>query len=538
MNRIVETLSRPDAYPHAAGDLEVHHTHISVVFLAGDFAYKVKKPLILPFLDYGTLERRRQFCQEEVRLNHRLAPEVYLGVVPVVDRRGRLRVEVDADLRGGGERVGGPPHGEIVEWAVRMRRLPHDRTLHALLETDRIGASDVARVAEHLAAFHRTARRAEEIAWYGRFEVVAENARDNLRQSTGQVGATVDEAVFQRLSAELERALATARPTIEDRARRGVPCDNHGDLRLDHVYFLRERQAPTIVDCIEFNPAFRFADPVADMAFLAMDLMQAGRWDLSRAFSDAWFAATGDGDGRELLDFYVAYRACVRGKVQGIKAAEEEIPPEDREEAARTARGHWLLALGALAPPAERPGLVLVGGLPGTGKTTVARALAGVAGFAFIRSDVVRKELAGLDPDARAGASWGAGLYGSRWSDRTYEVSRRRAEEILLRGGRVVVDASFHAEARRRTFLDTAIALGVRMAFLVCETPMEVARARLASRRGDASDAGEEVYEEMARAWEMSVSEVARITAAVPTDAPPADVLERALAALRERGLW
>lgn len=534
---LIEGLRRPSAYPHPAEDVVVRRTHISLVFLAGACAYKIKKPVDLGFLDYSTLERRRHFCEEEVRLNRRLAPDVYLGVAAVVRRGGELRMEPGGAGGTDGDGTAPDDEAEVVEWAVRMQRLPDDRTLQARLERDEVEPGELEALAAHLAAFHGEARRGPEVARYGRFEVVAENARDNLTQSEGQIGRTIRPQVFERLSELTEAALERHRPLIEARAERGVPRDTHGDLRLDHVYFLPDRDRPVIVDCIEFNPAFRFADPISDMAFLAMDLQQAGRRDLADRFADAYVEASGDDEGRALRDFYVAYRAAVRGKVQGIKAGDAGVPEEEREQAAATATGHWLLALGALAPPAERPGLVLVGGLPGTGKTTLARALAGAAGFRVIRSDEVRKELAGLDPEASAAADYGEGIYGPEWTDRTYATCRERARDELLEGGRVVVDASFHRAALRRPFLEAAVDLGVRVRFLVCRVDPEVARRRLAARTGDASDAGRQVYRGMADRWEPPGPSERRVTRTVSTGGDRDASLARAMEVLRAAGL-
>ena len=527
-SELVDRLRRPAAFPHPADDLQVHRTHISVVLLAGDFAYKLKKPVELGFVDYGTLERRRHFCDEEVRLNRRLAPEVYLGVVPVLDGREGPVFAVDApDL----------DPDEVVEWAVRMRRLPDDRRLLALLERGEIGAAELEDLASHLADFHAGADRGPEIAEYGRYETVAGNARDNLQQSLSQVGETILPDVFEWLSEELEEALATHRPLIEGRADRGVPCDTHGDLRLDHVYFLPEREEPLVIDCIEFNPAFRFADPVADMAFLTMDLRQAGRRDLAAGFSEAYFRSADDDEGRALLDFYVSYRAAVRGKVQGIKAVGEDVPEDERREAAEVARGHWLLALDALADPPDRPGLVLIGGLPATGKSTLAREIADRAGFEVVRSDVVRKELAGLEPEESAAADWESGLYAPDWTERTYEECLRRVEASLRRGERIVVDASFHAVSRRRPFLEVAERLGVRHRLLVCEARPEVVRRRLEARGADASDAYWDVYRRMRRVWEEPDEREGRVAAVVDTAGALEASLARALAELRDAGL-
>ncbi|HEY8504517.1 MAG TPA: phosphotransferase, partial [Gemmataceae bacterium] len=355
LTSLIRELSSPAAYPYPAERVEVRQTHISVVFLAGPFVYKVKKPVDLGFLDFSTLARRRHFCEEEVRLNRRLAPEVYLGVVPVVRAPGGLRFE--------GE-------GEAVEWAVKMRYLPDAARFRERLLRGELTAADLERLAGRLAAFHASAASGAYIASFGTWEVVAANARENFTQSEAQAGDIVSASVFCRARDLTEEALARLRPVIEGRAARGVPRDTHGDLRLDHVYLLPDRPPPddlVLVDCIEFNERFRYADPVADMAFLVMDLRAYGRRDLARAFADAYFRASGDGEGRGLMSFYTAYRSAVRAKVNGFKAAAAEVPAPERAAARERARAHWLLALGELESRARRPCLVLVGGLPGTG---------------------------------------------------------------------------------------------------------------------------------------------------------------------------
>jgi hypothetical protein len=224
-----------------------------------------------------------------------------------------------------------------------------------------------------------------------------------------------------------EESLTRLRPLIESRAARGIPRDTHGDLRLDHIYLLPDRNPPdklAVIDCIEFNERFRFADPVADMAFLVMDLAFHGRRDLARVFADEYFRASSDEEGRVLLSFYTAYRAVVRAKVEGLELLETEIPEAERTRAAAKSRAHWLLALGELEAASRRPCLVLVGGLLGTGKSTLARGLVREANFRLVRSDVVRKELAGLPPGASARSSFGEGIYTQAWSDKTYAGAR------------------------------------------------------------------------------------------------------------------
>lgn len=526
LDELVAALSRPCAYPHPAPEVEAVQTHISVVFLAGDRAYKIRKPVDLGFLDFTTLERRRADCEAEVELNRRLAAEIYLGVEPVV--RGE-----SGELRFGGE-------GEPVEWAVAMRRLPAGRTLEALLERGELGPELLAEVGRRVADFHARAARGPEIDRWGRFEVVAGNARENFEQTERFCGATVSAPVWRRLSELTERELSARRELIERRAECGVTRDTHGDLHLDHVYSLPDRAPPAdlpIIDCIEFNERFRYADPVSDAAFLAMDLAFHGRDDLADAFADAYFAAAGDEPGRSLMPHYTAYRAVTRGKVESLTLAEEEVPAGQRWRELQRARAHFLLALRLLAPPAERPCLVLAGGLPASGKSRLAEGLAAAAGFTVVASDAVRKELAGLDPHESGRAPVDRGIYTAEWNERTYAVCRERAERHLFEGGRVVVDASFWREAERSGFLAAARAWCVPARLFLCEVSPDEARRRLEHRTGGVSDAYREVYEALADRFEPPGEETAARLTRLDTSGPPEETLAAALAALRIDGL-
>lgn len=438
VQHLIEHLSRPAAFPQPISEVEVKQTHISIVFIAGDVVYKVKKPVRLTFLDFSTLELRKKFCDAEVRLNRRLAPDVYLGVVPITTSGDQLRFE--------GE-------GEAVEWAVKMHRLPAEATLEERVDTNRVTAEQITRLGSRLARFHQQAAANTEISAFGHFDNVARNIRENFEIAASAVGESVSLRVWERLRTAVEGELAAHRALIDARADRGVPRDTHGDLHLDHVYLFPDRVPPqdlVIVDCIEFNERFRYTDPVADMAFLVMDLRFHGRWDLARVLADSWFDAAADGEGKALLPLYVSYRAAVRAKVEFLLVRETEIPASAREAALLRARGHWLLALSSIEPPQSRPALLLIGGLPGTGKSSLAKAIAEQAGFQVIRSDVVRKELAGLAAETRAGGEVGAGLYTPEWTQRTYADCLARAEAALWEGGRVAVDATFLDESHRR----------------------------------------------------------------------------------------
>lgn len=489
VEQLIASLSQPAAYEHAVERVEVRQTHISAVFLAGEYAYKLKKPVNLGFVDYSSRQARREYCETEVALNRRLAPDVYLGVAPVVPRGSSLAVGPVGDST------------DAVDWVVVMRRLGDEETLERRLEAGLSSSAEVAQVGRTLAAFHAGARRGPSVSEHARFEAVSANALDNFSQSVGQIGQTVSSAVFDRFE-ELTRVdLARKERAIRSRAARHVACDGHGDFRLEHVYVQGDGTL-AIVDCIEFSEGFRCGDPIADLAFMVMDLRLRWHLDEADALAGGYFGESEDADGQLLLDTYVAYRAAVRGKVHGIKACESEVSPEERQAAQRKSRAHWLFGLSTLEQPSRRPALLLVSGLPGTGKSTISRGLVTRHGFSVIDSDVVRKQLAGVDPEASCRGPLDQGIYTPEMTARTYDRCLEAATEDLLRGGRVVVDATFWRLEERRRFLRAARELGVAAWVLQCAAPAEVVRTRLRKRVGDVSDAGVEVYDRLAVVWE------------------------------------
>jgi aminoglycoside phosphotransferase family enzyme/predicted kinase len=521
-NTITE-LASSQAFPFPVTQVEVHQTHISAVFLAGSYAYKIKKPVKLPFLDFSTPERRRFFCDEELRINRRLAPDVYLGVVPVCECDKGLCFERSTPA---------------IDWAVKMVRLSDDATMSARLQSDTLAPKDVTRVAERIAAFHAEAPRAGASSRFGQFSGIARNIRDNLEAAEAQVGRSLTSDVYSRLCRLTEVALAQLQELIERRTPSGFTRELHGDLRLDHIYLFPELPEPrdmAIIDAIEFNEEFRWIDVVADIAFCVMDFLFHGRRELAEQFADAYFERTNDEEGRRLLPLYTSYRAAVRAKVEGIKARESEVEMVERTSAMQHAQAHWLIALGELEIPMQRPALVLVSGLPGTGKSTVARQLSAAAHFKVIRSDVVRKELAGIRESTSDATASGLqeGIYTAEWTDRTYTECLRRAEVELRDGGRVIVDATFLQESFRRKFTELAVGLGVPVVWVLCEADAEIVHQRIQSRKADASDADWNVYQHAVKCWEPPSSHSRRLLRPLDCTGEQEEVAARALAILR-----
>lgn len=521
---LIAALRLPSAYPVATSRVEVVETHISTVFLLDRDVFKLKKPVDLGFLDYSTLARRRHFCEEEVRLNRRLAPEVYLGVSPI-------------ERAGNGVRVGaaiapGAPAPDAIEFAVHMVRLPDAARLADLVAARRVPEDFWMTLAGRLARFHLEAERSPAISRGGSFEAVAGNARDNLSQTERFIGEGLAPALHARVREATEAALARLRPLIESRASRGVPCDTHGDLRLDHVYLFPDRPPPAdlvIIDGIEFSPLLRHADPVADAAFLAMDLRFAAEDAAAAALVDAYLSASGDEEGRALFPWYVAYRSAVRAKVDHFTLAGAALSSERRARLEERALGHWLLALAELEPPERRPALLLVGGPPGCGKSTLASALAPAHGFAWIRSDAVRREL-----HSHLG---GEERYSPARTAEVYRECLARADAILREGGRALIDATFHAEEPRREALELGKRRRVPVVHLALSLDRAEALRRIAGRRGDPSEADVAVHDALVAAWETSAADTVSMREELDAGGAPAGVLERAESALRRRGL-
>jgi uncharacterized protein len=486
---LIQGMLDPTAYPAPRpASVELRQTHISYVLLAGERAYKIKKPVNLGFVDYSTAARRTYYCRQELRLNRRLAAAVYLDVVPIVARP-------DGVLVGG--------RGRPLEHAVVMRRLPEAGMLPALLERGAVDAALARAMAERLAAFHATAPRGPSVARHGRPAALRRLVESNLRRVDPFVGRTADAARYAHLSAYTAAFLHERRALFRQRAAGGYVHDGHGDLHAASVCLLDGEIV--FFDCIDFATWLRCTDVAAEVAFLAMDLDRFGRADLAVAFVDAFVAASGDADLLALLPFYQSYRATVRGLVASIAADDARLGAAAQAAQTGLARTYFDLADHAYAGAAPRPLLLLLGGLPASGKSTVARALAGRLALLPLNSDVVRKRLAGLPPTARRRAGHEEGLYTTAASAATYQGLLAEARDWLTRGVSVALDASFRHTADRAAAVALADALGVPWLSVECQADARTTRARLTTRATDptaVSDADWAVHQQLAAEWE------------------------------------
>lgn len=486
---MIQALSEPGAYPPPVDGVEYVETHISWVFLAGDYAYKFKKPLDLGFLDFTTRERRLQFCREELRINGRLAPEIYLDIV-------------GAQATPDGWRV-----GELTpdaEPAVRMRRFPADARLDRVLEAGRLEANVLEAFADELAAFQRSLPPARPGQGVGDAATVARPALENFKALPGK---PLDAATRERLEELQQWTLAGAAALAERftaRLEGGFVREGHGDLHLGNLVLLDGRVSA--FDGIEFDPALRWIDLQSEVAFLLMDLESRDHGELGWRFYNAWLAALGDYDGIGLLNWYLVYRHMVRAKIDGIRLAQGELAPDEATRLASRQAIHVEMAIRHANPPT--PMLVLMHGLSGSGKSRLARRLAPRLPAAWVRSDVERKRLHGPGPDSATPVAVGQGLYSEEATDRTYARLAQIAENSLRAGVSIVVDAAFLETRRRERFIDLAAECGARPVVMSCEAPAGVLRERVAARRDDASDAGLAVLEsQLARRAEISARE-------------------------------
>ncbi len=473
---LVKALLKPDTYPEKPERIELIQTHISFIFLTPEYVYKVKKPVDFGFLDFTTLEKRAFYCKEEVRLNRRLAPSVYLGVVEITSN--------------GGIRVGG--RGRVVEYAVKMRRLRDETILKEMIKNNTVTEDTIRRIARRIAHFHRHGETNPRISAFGTPEIIRKNTEENFHQTMSFIGRTISDRYYTTIKNYTDTFLRENEGLFAKRVDEGFIKDCHGDIHSDHISV---DDGIIIFDCIEFNERFRYSDTVSDIAFLSMDLDYYNRDDLSGVLEEEYFSTLNDRDGRGLSDFYKCYRAYVRGKVDGFKVDEAEVPDGERKRAIVSCRFHFHLAY-LYATGGFRPMLIVVSGLSGTGKTTLSQRLAQYGNMVHISSDTVRKELAGIQPLEHRFEGYKKGIYTDEFTERTYKTLINRAGELLGKRRSVILDATFLerkylSEAKRE-----AERRGALFHIIECTADDDTVRARLISRLEDrtVSDARWEIY--------------------------------------------
>ena len=458
---VVEFLSRPEIYPDRPSHVQRVETHISWVFLTDRFAYKLKKTVRFDFLDFSTPERRRAACEQEVRINQRLAPDVYLGVVPLTtDRRERLCL-------GNG--------GTVVDWLVQMRRLPAEQALDRRIADGRITPEEVAELSDRLIDFyqHLPPLDTRTDVYIRSIEThVAANRRELLQSEHG-----LDAPLIKRVHTAQLRLLRLAPELLATRVCDGRIVEGHGDLRPEHIYF---RPSPVVIDGIEFNDEFRRLDVLDELSFLAMECAYLGaEWIGNQVVRDYCHAAD-DHPPELLLRFYESYRACVRAKVAALRA--RQVTDAASRAALLASAARYLQLADRYVADSGPPLLIVVYGLSGTGKTVLADELAEQLGSDVLRTDALRRELWGDSSPAEQLVGFNEQRYSPENRERVYEEMLRRAERLLQAGVSVILDGTFlSAESRGRAF-ELALEHAAETLFVHCHCPPEVARQRVVDR--------------------------------------------------------
>jgi aminoglycoside phosphotransferase family enzyme/predicted kinase len=473
---LIEQMMQPDFYPHPVQPpIQLMQTHASYVLLTGEYVYKLKKPVNYGFLDYSTLEKRHHFCQEELRLNQRGAASLYLAVVPLVQIGNRYclgRTEV----------------GQIVEYAVQMRQFPQSALFSHQFATGQLSPGQIQRLASVVATFHQTAETNDYIRSFGEIRQIRQAIDENYQQTLAYLGGPQTQQQFDETKAYTDRFFARQPDLFLQRMQQDRIRACHGDLHLGNIC---EWQSQLFLfDCIEFNESFRFVDVMYDVAFVVMDLLAGSRADLSTLFLNHYVERTGDWEGLTVLTLYVSRQSYVRAKVTSFLLDDPTVSDEDKQQAFDQAAKYYTLAWSYVQPRSGK--LVLMSGLSGSGKSTTARTLAQLTAAIQIRSDAVRKHLAGVPLDQRGGDH----LYTPEMSDQTYERLLTLGLLLAQAGYTVILDAKYDRQRLRQRAMAAAQAHDLPLFILHCTAPRSVLTERVAERSGDIADATVAVLEQ------------------------------------------
>lgn len=510
----IERLMQPALFPHSVDSIRLVETHISWVILTGRFAYKIKKPVDLGFLDFSTLEKRHFYCQEEIRLNRRLAADYYLGVVPV-------RGSMDAPHWDG--------EGEAIEYAVKMRQFPQEAQLDRLLARGELIPHCMDDFATLLAGFHDRISVADSSSDFGSPEQVYKPIAENLSVLKQLTGGPERLALLSRLDQWCLNSFNTHRGFIVERKEQGFVRECHGDLHLRNMAWIDNK--PLVFDCIEFNPELRWIDVVSEIAFLVMDLLHNQQTKLAWRFLNAYLEQSGGYEGLRLLPFYLVYRAMVRAKIAAIRANQPGADNDDKRAAEREIGEYLLLAERC----GRQPGLMLIltRGMSASGKSTTSSLLLEALGAIRIRSDVERKRLYGLSRTDSGKTSFNTGIYSHAAGEKTYVRLLQLAASVLEAGYTTIVDASFLEKARLQPFQLLAEKLEVPFTILEFRASPNTLRDRIQRRGNGVSDADLAILEKQLQTWQEL--EVGNYPGLVVVDTEKEPDIHELLEAIRQK---
>lgn len=481
---LINSLLSPEIYNHPVDTPQLIETHISWVILTGDYVYKIKKPVNLGFLDFSSLEKRKHLCEEEVRLNRRLAPRIYLDVVAITGSVEQPRIN--------GE-------GEVIEYAVKMRQFAQTVQLDRMLVRGELQVQHMDALARMVADFHARIPQADVDSGFGEPSQIMQPIIDTITTIRKHISGAGNLSVIDTLDRWCQTRFSELRELFALRKVDGFVRECHGDMHLRNLAWVDD--APLAFDCIEFNPNLIWNDVISEIAFLIMDLDGRGQQPLAMRFLNSYLEQTGDYAGVRLLRFYLVYRALVRAMVDAIRLGQAGIDDSEKAAAQQESRGYLELALGYTRY--SQPMLILTRGMSGSGKTTLTRPVLQQLGAVRIRSDVERKRLFGLGALESGRDEYGKGIYGADATRRTYDRLAELAAEVLDAGYSVIIDATFQTREQRNPFYALAQQKGVDVIILEFSASAECLSQRIQARKGDASDADLGVLQHQLDHWQV-----------------------------------
>lgn len=474
---VIQAMLKPEFYPHPVKEpIQLVQTHISYVLLTGDFVYKLKKPVNFGFLDFSTLEKRQHFAQEEVRLNQRGAAKLYLDVVPVAQSGEAFHLGSEASET-----------GEVVEYAVKMVQFPQETLLSERFDRGELTEADIEALAKRLAAFHAQSTTNDYIRSFGTVDKIRQAFDENYTQSEGYIDRAQTQAQWDATKAYTDRFFVDRATVFADRRTADKIRECHGDIHLRNIACWDGEML--LFDCIEFNEPFRFVDTMYDVGFVCMDLDARGRSDWANLLLNTYLEQTGDYEGVQVLPLYLSRQAYVRAKVTSFLLDDPAIPDDVKQASAKTAADYYQLAYDYTQATQGR--VIVMAGLSGSGKSTTAKAIARQQGAIHLRSDAVRKQLAGIPVEQRGSDE----MYTPEMTQKTYDRLLDLALLLAAQGQTVILDAKYDRVALRQAVIEQTQAAGIPLTIVACEAPMDVLRERVAARSGDIADATVAVLE-------------------------------------------
>ncbi|MEG4520493.1 MULTISPECIES: AAA family ATPase [unclassified Microcoleus] len=484
---LIQQMLQPGFYPHGVTEpVQLIQTHASFVLLTGDYTYKIKKSVNFGFLDYSTLEKRQHLCTQELLLNKRTAPEIYLEVLPIIQSGDSFQLGSYLPALKSTENV--------VEYVLKMREFPQDSLLLSLLERGLLTEQLMADLGREVANFHSRAISNSYIRTFGEVSQIRTAIDNNYRISQKYIGRPQSQTQYQETKDYSDAFFAENQELFNLRIANNKIRECHGDLHLRNIAFWQDKIL--LFDCIEFNEPFRFVDVMYDVAFTVMDLESRGRRDLGNAFLNTYTEQTGDWEGLQVLPLYLSRQAYVRAKVTSLLLDDAAISTAQKSEISQTAAHYYKLAWQYTQP--RRGKLTLMSGLSGSGKSTAARYLASHTGAIHIRSDAVRKHLGGIPLNERGGQD----LYSHEMTAQTYGRLLELGIILADRGWDVILDAKFDRQKSRTDAINQAQSHSLPLQIIYCTAPIEVLRERLQQRRGDIADATAELLSSQQAAFE------------------------------------